>query len=60
MTFELHTYDCQDIVLALICNDSSVLKDKPEGVQRLIDLFSEINKMCKPDNGFTVKVEVKA
>lgn len=60
MTFELHTYDCQDIVIALICNDSAVLKDKPERVQRLIDLFADINTMCKPGNDFTVKVEVKA
>ena len=55
MDFELHTYDLQDIVLALICNDSSVLKDKKDRVDELIDLFSKINQHCSNDNGFTVK-----
>ena len=58
MEFDLHTYDLQDIVIALICNDSSVLKDHPDRIERLKTLFAEANWMCNRDNDFTVHVTI--
>lgn len=54
MKIEMNTYELQDIVLALICNDSAVLKTRKKEVKRLIDVFSELNFMCNDLNDFTL------
>lgn len=54
MKIEMNTYELQDIVLALICNDSAVLKTRKKEVNRLIDVFSELNFMCNDLNDFTL------
>lgn len=58
MEFELHTYDLQDIVIALICNDSSVCRDHPDRIKRLRDLFAGANNLCTNDNDYTVHVTI--
>lgn len=58
MEFTLHTYDLQDIVIALICNDSAVLEANPDQKQKLIDLFGTINSMCNEGNDWTLKFKV--
>ena len=55
MDFELDTYDLQDIVLALICNDSKVLKDNDIRVKRLINIFAELNRLTKESNDWTLQ-----
>lgn len=59
MDFTLHTYDLQDIVIALICNDSAVLRDNPERVSRLKDLFAELNNMCNESNDWTITLHAE-
>ena len=54
MNFELDTYDLQDIVIALICNDSGVLKEKETRVKELIHLFAELNRMTEERNDWTL------
>ena len=58
MEFELHTYDLQDIVIALICNDSAVLAANPDQKQKLIDLFSGLNQRTNEANNWTLKFTV--
>lgn len=58
MEFKLHTYDIQKLILALICNDSSVVASDEKARQALIDKLSEMNQMCKLSNDYTLTVMV--
>lgn len=58
MKIEFNTYELQDIVLALICHDSNVLKQRPEDVNRLIDVFADLNRLCNADNDYTISLTV--
>lgn len=55
---KLTTTDLQLTVIALICHDSHVLKDKEPEVERLIDTFAELNRLCEPSNDYTLTLTV--
>ena len=60
MEFTINTHDLQKTVIALInskvCCKSTVLTD--EDYDRLIDMFSDMNKLCSADNDWTLSVSV--
>ena len=60
MEFTINTHDLQKTVIALInskcCVKNSILTDKD--YDRLIDMFSDMNKMCSADNDWTLSVSV--
>ena len=60
MEFTINTHDLQKTVIALInskcCVKNSILTD--EDYDRLIDMFSDMNKMCSADNDWTLSVSV--
>ena len=58
MKIELNTNELQYIVLALILNDSSVLKNHQAEVVTLIDKVSSLNRMCNAYNDFTISFTV--
>jgi len=57
---ELNTHDLQRTILALICNDSCVLRDNPNETEKLINLYGELNKLCVMGNNYTITLRVKA
>lgn len=57
---KLSTNDLQYTVLALICNDSCVLRDNPNEEEKLINLYSELNKLCMRENNYTITLRVGA
>lgn len=60
MEFSINTHDLQKTVIALInskcCVKSSILT--AEDYDRLIDMFSDMNKLCSADNDWTLSVSV--
>lgn len=58
MKFTLCTEDIQGILLALICNDSSVLQENTDMLRKLLDTFADVNKMCRKGNNYTVTFTV--
>lgn len=60
MEFTINTHDLQKTVIALInskcCVKNSILTD--EDYDRLIDMFSDMNKLCSADNDWTISVSV--
>ena len=60
MEFSINTHDLQKTVIALInskcCVKDSILTD--EDYDRLIDMFSDMNKLCSADNDWTLSVSV--
>ena len=60
MEFSINTHDLQKTVIALInskcCVKNSILTD--EDYDRLIDMFSDMNKLCSADNDWTLSVSV--
>ena len=60
MEFSINTHDLQKTVIALI-NSKCCLKDSiltAEDYDRLIDMFSDMNKLCSADNDWTLSVSV--
>ena len=60
MKFKLTTTELQYIAIALICNDAEVLAEGRETVDELLDLFSDLNNLCSPENDYTISLEVKS
>lgn len=60
MEFTINTHDLQKTVIALInskcCVKNSILTN--EDYDRLIDMFSDMNKLCSADNDWTLSVSV--
>lgn len=59
MKFNLHTYDIQRIVIALICYhpmDNDPLTE--DDCHRLSELFCDINNLCTEENGYTVSLDI--
>lgn len=60
MEFTINTHDLQKTVIALInskcCVKNSILT--AEDYDRLIDMFSNMNKLCSADNDWTLSVSV--
>lgn len=60
MEFSINTHDLQKTVIALInskcCVKNSILT--AEDYDRLIDMFSDMNKLCSADNDWTLSVSV--
>ena len=60
MKFSINTHDLQKTVIALInskcCVKNSILT--AEDYDRLIDMFSDMNKLCSADNDWTLSVSV--
>ena len=60
MEFSINTHDLQKTVIALInskcCVKNSILTT--EDYDRLIDMFSDMNKLCSADNDWTLSVSV--
>lgn len=60
MEFTINTHDLQKTIIALInsqyCLKESILTDEDYG--RLIDMFSDMNKLCSADNNWTLSVSV--
>ena len=60
MEFTINTHDLQKTIIALInskcCVKNSILTD--EDYDRLIDMFSDMNKLCSADNDWTISVSV--
>jgi len=62
-TFKLHTYDIQDIVIALI--DSRILcckhsDDMANRMEKLQHLFADLNTLVNESNNWTLTFTVKA
>ena len=63
MTLELSTEQLQLIVIALICASTERHHKEmgwEEDFNELVDVFGELNAMCKPENGYKLTVEVTA
>ena len=60
MEINLHTYELQDIVIALICSHGTILDEKPETKRKLIDMFAGLNNLCTVNNDYTISLEVKS
>lgn len=61
MKFSLHTFDIQDIVIALIF--ASVREENPDmkaRMEKLTDVFADMNRRCNPENDYTLTVTVEA
>lgn len=60
MEFSINTHDLQKTVIALInskcCVKNSILT--ADDYDRLIDMFSDMNKLCSADNDWTLSVSV--
>lgn len=60
MTFNLHTYDIQDLIIALIMRDK---ENDPDGMAerlaRMDALLTDMNNMCSPANDYTLTVTVE-
>ena len=60
MEFSINTHDLQKTVIALInskcCVKNSILTT--EDYDRLIDMFSDMNRLCSADNDWTLSVSV--
>lgn len=57
MEFTLHTYDIQNLIIALCCaKTDSVLTEEVK--ERLSDKLCELNRMCNEDNDYTLSVSV--
>lgn len=52
----LHTYDIQYLIIALVNSDG----DKVIGDRReyLMDKLAELNRMCRKENNYTLKITV--
>lgn len=55
---KLTTHDLQLTVIALICHDSAVLRDHGADVERLIETYAELNKLCEPSNDYTLTLAI--
>ena len=61
MSFRMHTFDIQDIVIALIF--ASVREENPDmkaRMEKMIDVFADVNRACAKENDYTVTVTVEA
>ena len=61
MSFRMHTFDIQDIVIALIF--ASVREENPDmkaRMEKLTDVFADMNRRCNPENDYTLTVTVEA
>lgn len=57
MKFDLHTYDIQRLVIALICShDHTEEEDK----NRIMEKLEEMNLLCTEENNYTLKITVEA
>lgn len=57
--FTLHTYDIQDLIIAMIMRDKDHEPDgMTERIKRLEDLFADVNNLCCLANDYTVTVTV--
>lgn len=62
MKFKLHTYEIQDLMIAIISAETydksfnDVCGDKTE---RLKNLLTELNNMCSYENNYTLTVSVE-
>ena len=57
MEFKLHTYDIQDLMIALIAykaNDIITGDDK----KRLNELLARLNNLCREENDYTITLTV--
>ena len=62
MKIELETTDIQRIIIGLIhgvTSNDCTLHYAKEDVQKLIDTFGEMNKMCHYGNDYTLDITVK-
>ena len=60
MEFTINTHDLQKTVIALI-NSKCCVKDSiltAEDYDRLIDMFTNMNKLCSAENDWTLSVSV--
>lgn len=57
MEFNLHTYDIQYLVIALISYKSDSVLTEAD-IKRLIDNLSMINNLCTKDNNYTLSITV--
>ena len=55
---KLTTDDLQLTVIALICHDSHVLRDHEADVERLIETYAELNKLCEAGNDYTLTLTI--
>lgn len=58
MEFDLHTYDIQDIVIALIMCDWEPTPEIKERLEKAKDLFSKLNTLCNESNDYTLHFSV--
>lgn len=58
MEFDLHTYDIQDILIALIMCDWKPYPDVEERLEKAKGIFTDLNRLCNIDNDFTLHFTV--
>lgn len=56
MEFNLHTYDIQRIIIALISSKSIEEDNK----NRIMEKLEEMNRLCTEENNYTLKITVEA
>lgn len=60
MEFTLHTYDIQDLIIALIIRDRDYLDEQAhDRGEKLGALLIDLNNLCNPANDFTIKLKVE-
>lgn len=57
MEFNLHTFDIQNLIIALVYARDNI---KEEDRKRLDDKLCELNRMCNEGNNYTLKVKIEA
>ena len=57
MEFKLHTFDIQNLIIALICSRDSVSEDDK---QRIMEKLEEMNRLCSKANDYTLNITVEA
>lgn len=55
---KLTSYDLQLTVIALIRNDSAVLRDHLDDVKRLLETYADLNKLCEANNDYTLTLTI--
>lgn len=58
MQIKLTTEDLQDLIIALVeYRPGRVITE--DDIHRLLDLLSDLNRRCTPENGYTITAEIK-
>lgn len=61
MTLELHTFTIQRLLISLVTTEAYRPESIPADVlEEMEQVLIELNRMCSPENNYTLTVEVSA